>query len=278
MIARISDKPYRTIEPSRKWVAIDFKEFYRSHELLVLLTLRDVKLRYKQTALGVIWAVLQPLLTMIIFTVLFGRVAKIPSDGAPYAIFAYSGLLPWTYFANGITNSSNALVNNANLISKVYFSRLVMPTAAVLSGLIDLGISFALLFVLFVYYRVAPTWNLLALPVLILFATLLALSIGLFFSALNVKYRDVRHALPFVVQLGMFVTPIIYPLSMIPHRWRWLVNLNPMSAVVEGFRSALLGTPFNWLLLLQGGVITLLLLAAGAFYFRGMEKNFADVI
>ena len=243
-----------------------------------MLTLRDVKLRYKQTALGVIWAVLQPLLTMIIFTVLFGRVAKIPSDGAPYAIFAYSGLLPWTYFANGITNSSNALVNNANLISKVYFSRLVMPTAAVLSGLIDLGISFVLLFVLFVYYRVAPTWNLLALPLLILFATLLALSIGLFFSAMNVKYRDVRHALPFVVQLGMFITPIIYPLSMIPHRWRWLVNLNPMSAVVEGFRSALLGTPFNWWLLLQGGAITLLLLAAGAFYFRRMEKNFADVI
>jgi lipopolysaccharide transport system permease protein len=278
MIATISDKPYRTIEPSRKWVAIDFKEFYRSHELLFLLTLRDVKLRYKQTALGVIWAVLQPVLTMIIFTVLFGRVAKMPSDGAPYAIFAYSGLLPWTYFANGITNSSNALVLNSNLISKVYFSRLVMPTAAVLSGLVDLGISFVLLFVLFGYYHLAPTWNILALPLLVVFATLFALSIGLFFSALNVKYRDVRHALPFVVQLGMFVTPIIYPLSMIPQRWRWLVNLNPMSAVVEGFRSALLGTPFHWESLLQGGIITLLLLIAGAFYFRRMEKSFADII
>ena len=278
MIARISDTPYRTIEPTPKWVAIDFKEFCRSHELLFLLTLRDVKLRYKQTALGVMWAVLQPVLTMIIFTVLFGKVAKIPSDGAPYAIFAYSGLLPWTYFANGITNSSNALVNNANLISKVYFSRLVMPTAAVLSGLVDLGISLVLLFVLFGYYRVVPTWNILALPFLILFATLLALAVGLFFSALNVKYRDVRHALPFVVQLGMFVTPIIYPLSMIPHRWRWLVDLNPMSAVVEGFRSALLGVPFEWWSLLQGSIVTLLLLAAGAFYFRRMEKDFADVI
>src|SRR5579872_52569 len=251
-IATISDKPYRTIARSRRWVAIDLKEFWRFHELLYLLTLRDVKLRYKQTALGVIWAVLQPLLTMVIFTVLFGRVAKIPSDGVPYALFAYCGLLPWTFFANGITNSSNALVNNANLISKVYFSRLVMPTASVLAGLIDLAISFLLLLVLFVYYRVAFTWNVLALPVLVLFATLLALSIGLFFSALNVKYRDVRHAMPFVVQLGMFITPIIYPISMIPQRWRWLVNLNPMSAVVEGFRASLLGTHFNWPGLLEG--------------------------
>lgn len=278
MIATVSEKPYRTIAPSRRWVAIDFKEFWRFHELLFLLTLRDVKLRYKQTALGVIWAVLQPFLTMLIFTVLFGRVAKIPSDGVPYALFAYSGLLPWTFFANGITNSSNALVNNANLISKVYFSRLVMPTAAVLAGLIDLAISFVLLLVLFAYYRVAFTWNVLALPVLVLLATLLALSLGLFFSALNVKYRDVRHAMPFVVQLGMFITPIIYPLSMIPQRWRWLANLNPMAAVVEGFRAALLGTHFNWLGLLQGAITTLALLFAGAFYFRSMEKSFADVI
>jgi len=278
MIATLSEKPYRTIAPSRRWVAVDVKEFCRSHELLFFLTLRDIKLRYKQTALGVIWAVLQPLLTMLIFTLLFGKVAKMPSDGVPYALFAYCGLLPWTFFANGITNSSNALVNNSNLIAKVYFSRLVMPTAAVLAGLVDLGISFVLLFALFIGYKVPLSENLIALPALVLLVTLLALAIGLFFSALNVKYRDIRHALPFVVQLGMFITPIIYPVSMVPQQWRWLVKLNPMAAVVEGFRACLLGRPFDWPGLLQAAIATLLLLICGAFYFRSMEKTFADVI
>jgi len=278
VIPTISEKPFRTIAPSRRWVAIDIKEFCRAHELLFFLALRDVKLRYKQTALGVMWAVLQPLLSMIIFTLLFGKVAKIPSNGVPYPLFAYCGLLPWTFFANGLTNSSNALVTNANLISKVYFSRLVMPTAAVLAGLIDLAISFLLLFPLFIAYRVAPTWNLLALPLLVLLVTLLALSIGLVFSALNVKYRDIRHALPFVVQLAMFATPIIYPLSLVPAKWRWLVQCNPMAAVIEGFRASLLGTPIDWPGLSQAALVTFFLLACGAFYFRSMEKSFADVI
>ncbi len=278
MIATFPDKPFRTIAPSRRWVAIDVKEFCRSHELLFFLTLRDVKLRYKQTALGVIWAVLQPLLTMLIFTVLFGRVAKIPSNGVPYALFAYCGLLPWTFFANGLTNSSNSLVNNANLIAKVYFSRLVMPTAAVLAGLIDLGISFLLLLPLFIGYRVPLTWNVLALPLLVLLVTLLSLSVGLFFSALNVKYRDIRHALPFLVQLAMFATPIIYPLNLVPAQWRWVIKINPMAAIVEGFRASLLGRQFDWPGLLQAAIVTLLLLTAGAFYFRSMEKSFADVI
>jgi len=278
MNSTIPETPYRVLAPSKVWVPVDLKEFLHSHELLFFLTLRDIKLRYKQTFLGVLWAVLQPLLTMIIFTLLFGKVAKIPSDGMPYALFAYSGLLPWTFFANGITNSSNALVNNANLISKVYFSRLVMPTAAVLAGLVDLAISFVLLFGLFAYYRISPTWHLLALPLLVALTVLAALAVGLFFSALNVKYRDIRHALPFVVQLGMFVTPIIYPLSLVPAKWRWLVDLNPLAAVVEGFRACLLGTRFDWqaLSIASGGI--LLLLVAGAFYFRSMEKGFADVI
>jgi lipopolysaccharide transport system permease protein len=278
MIATLPDKPYRTIAPSRSWVAIDVKEFCRSHELLFFLALRDIKLRYKQTALGVLWAVLQPLLTMLIFTLLFGRVAKIPSNGVPYALFAYCGLLPWTFFANGVTNSSNSLVNNSNLISKVYFSRLVMPTSAVLAGLVDLGISFLLLLPLFVLYQVPLTWNVLGLPLLVLLATLLALSVGLFFSALNVKYRDIRHALPFLVQLAMFATPIIYPLSLVPSQWRWLVKINPMAAVVEGFRACLLGSPLDWQGLLQAGLLSVLLLVGGAFYFRSMEKSFADVI
>jgi len=250
----------------------------RYHELLFFLTLRDVKIRYKQTALGIIWAVLQPLLTMLIFTLLFGRVAKMPSDGVPYPLFAYAGLLPWTFFANGLTASSNALVNNSNLIGKVYFPRLIMPAAAVLAGLVDLGIAFVLLSGFFAYYHVALSWSLLALPPLVLLVTLLTLGLGLFLSALNVKYRDIRHALPFFIQLGLFGTPIIYPLSVIPDRWRWLVSLNPMAALVEGFRASLLNGRFDYLALLEASGAILLILLAGALYFRSMEKSFADVI
>ena len=271
-------KLHCVIAPTGKWAAVNLAELWRHHELLFFLTLRDVKVRYKQTALGVVWAVLQPLLTMLVFTLLFGRVAKMPSEGVPYPLFAYAGLLPWTFFSNGLTTASNALVNNSNLVGKVYFPRLIMPSAAVLSGLIDLGVAFVLLFGLFAYYHVVLTWQLLFLPLLILLTTLLALGIGFFLCALNVKYRDIRHALPFFIQLSMFATPIIYPLSKIPEKWRWLVGLNPMSGVVEGFRAALLGGPMNWMLLLQSTLIMVVLLVFGALYFRGTEKSFADVI
>ncbi|MGD0296806.1 MAG: ABC transporter permease [Bryobacteraceae bacterium] len=273
-----SAKPYCVVQPTGKWVAVNFREFWRYRELLVFLTQRDIKIRYKQTALGVMWAVLQPLLTMLVFTILFGRVAKMPSEGVPYPLFAYAGLLPWTFFANGLTTSSNALVNNSNLVGKVYFPRLIMPAAAVLAGLVDLGIAFLLLFGLFAFYHVSLTWNLLALPLLIVLVTLLSLGIGLFLSALNVRYRDIRHALPFFIQLGMFATPIIYPMSAIPVRYRWFVALNPMAGVVEGFRASLLGGHLDWPALLQSAIVTLVVLAGSALYFRSMEKSFADVI
>jgi lipopolysaccharide transport system permease protein len=271
-------KPYCVIAPTGKWVAVNLVEFWQYHELLFFLTLRDVKIRYKQTALGVIWAVLQPLLTMLVFAFLFGRVAKMPSEGVPYPLFAYAGLLPWTYFANGVTTGSNALVSNSNLVGKVYFPRLIMPAAAVLSGLVDLGVAFVLLIGLFAYYHVGLTWNLIVLPLLVLLATLLTLGIGLFLSALNVKYRDIRHAVPFFIQLALFATPVIYPMSAIPQRWRWLIALNPMAGVVEGFRRSLLGGRMDWAALLQSTVVTILLVIGGALYFRSMEKSFADVI
>jgi lipopolysaccharide transport system permease protein len=273
-----SAKPYCVIAPTGKWVPVNFREFWRYHELLFFLTLRDVKIRYKQTALGVTWAVLQPLLTMLVFTILFGRVAKMPSEGVPYPLFAYAGLLPWTFFANGLTTSSNSLVNNSNLVGKVYFPRLIMPSAAVLAGLVDLGIAFVLLFGLFAYYHVTLTWNLLALPLLIVLVTLVSLGLGVFLSALNVRYRDIRHALPFFIQLGMFATPIIYPLSVIPQRWRWVAAMNPMASVVEGFRASLLGGHLDWASLAQCTAVTFLVLMGSALYFRSMEKSFADVI
>ena len=274
----LPEKPHLVIVPSKRWVALDLRSIWTFRDLLYFLTLRDVKIRYKQTALGVAWAVLQPLLTMLIFTLFFGRVAKIPSNGHPYALFAFAGLLPWTFFANAITNSGNSLVNNAALISKVYFPRLIMPSAAVLAGLVDLGVALVLMFGLAAFYGVGMSLNLVALPVLILLTTLLALAVSLFFAALNVKYRDVRYALPFLVQLAMFATPIIYPLSMVPKQWRWALVLNPMAGVVEGFRAALLGGQFDLPALALAAAMTAVLLALGAYYFRSVERNFADLI
>jgi len=274
----LPEKPLLVMVPSKRWVALDLRSLWTFRDLLYFLTLRDVKIRYKQTALGVAWAVLQPLLTMLIFTLFFGRVAKIPSNGHPYALFAFAGLLPWTFFANAITNSGNSLVNNAALISKVYFPRLIMPSAAVLAGLVDLAVSLVLMFGLAAFYGVGMSLNILALPALILLTTLLALAVSLFFAALNVKYRDVRYALPFLVQLAMFATPIIYPISMVPQRWRWALLLNPMAGLVEGFRVSLLGGQFDLPGLELAGAITIILLALGAYYFRSVERSFADLI
>jgi len=274
----MTDVPHLVITPSKRWVALDLRSLWMFRDLLYFLTWRDVKIRYKQTALGVAWAVLQPLLTMVIFTLFFGRVAKISSNGHPYPVFAFAGLLPWTFFANAITNSGTSLVNNSALISKVYFPRLIMPSAAMLAGLVDLSVSLVLMFGLAAYYGVGMSWNVLALPALILLTMLLALAVGLFFAALNVKYRDVRYALPFLVQLAMFATPIIYPLSLVPKQWRWALVLNPMSGLVEGFRVALLGGQFDVPALALAAAITLILLTAGAYYFRAVERSFADLI
>ncbi|CAN5253832.1 MAG: ABC transporter permease [Pyrinomonadaceae bacterium] len=274
----LPDEPLVTITPSRKWVGLNLRDLWAYRELLYFLTWRDVKVRYKQTALGAAWAILQPLFTMIIFTIFFGKLAGISSDGIDYPLFAYAGLLPWTYLSNAVTTSGNSLVNNANLITKVYFPRLFIPAAAVVAGLVDLAIAFVVLLLLMIYYGVTATWSLLLLPPLVVLTTLLALAVGMWTSALNVKYRDVRHALPFLMQIWMFASPIIYPSSRVPEKWRLVYALNPVAGIVEGFRAALFGRHISWSILAISSAVTLLLLAYSAYSFRRMEKDFADLV
>jgi lipopolysaccharide transport system permease protein len=267
------------IEPSRGWVNLGLPELWRHRELLFFLTWREIKVRYKQTALGVAWVILQPLFAMLIFSLFFGRLGKLPSDGIPYPLFVFAGLVPWLFFANALTNCSNSLVNNAHLLSKIYFPRLALPMSSILSGLVDFSLAFALLLVIMAYYRIAPTLNILWLPLLVLLAGVTALGVGLWLSALNVEFRDVKHTLPFLAQMWMFATPIAYPSSMVPAQWRTLYGLNPMVGVVEGFRWALLGSGEGpGRMLLASALAALCLLASGAFYFRRMERTFADVV
>lgn len=267
------------IRPRRSWVALDLRDIWAYRELFVFLAWRDVKVRYKQTALGAAWAVIQPLFTMMIFTIFFGKLAGVPSGGIPYPIFAYAGLLPWTFFQNAITSSSNSLVGNANLITKVYFPRIIIPAAAVGAGLVDFAISFVILGALMLYYSVPLTISLIALPLLVVLTTLLAVAVGMWMSALNVKYRDIRYALPFLVQIWMYVSPIIYPVTLVPERWRWLLALNPLTGIIEGYRAALFPErTFDWTMLAISAAITLALLIYAAFNFRRMEQSFADVI
>jgi lipopolysaccharide transport system permease protein len=234
--------------------------------------------RYKQTTLGIAWAIIQPLLTMLIFTLFFGRLAGVPSDNIPYPIFAYAGLLPWTFFANAISNSGNSLVGSANLITKVYFPRMIIPGAAVAAGLVDFAIAFVIMGLLMIYYGVMITWSILLFPLMVLLTTLLALGVGMWLSALNVKYRDVRFALPFLIQLWMFVSPVIYPTSFLPAKLRWVLSLNPMTGIIEGYRSSLFGRPFNWIALALSAAITLVLLVYSSYAFRRMERSFADIV
>jgi lipopolysaccharide transport system permease protein len=273
-------EPLVVIEPRGSWNALDLHELWAYRELLYFLTWRDVKVRYKQTLLGVAWAIIQPLFTMIIFTLFFGRLAGLENrtNGIPYPLFAYAGLLPWTFFSNALTNSGNSLVGSANLITKVYFPRMIVPGAAVAAGLIDFAIGFIILVPLLIYYKIAPTWNLLMLPVLVALITVLATAVGMWLSALNVKYRDIRFALPFLIQLWMFVSPIIYPASILPAKWRWLLELNPLTGIIEGFKSALFGVPFNWTSLAISAVLTLLSLVYAAFSFSRVERRFADIV
>jgi lipopolysaccharide transport system permease protein len=272
------DKPLAVIEPSKSWVALNLGDLWSYRELLYFLTWRDIKVRYKQTMLGATWAIIQPLFTMLIFTLFFGKLAGVPSDGIPYPIFAYAGLLPWTFFSNAVTNSSNSLVGSSNLITKIYFPRMMIPGAAVAAGLVDFAIAFVILIALMIFYGVAVTWSILMLLPLVALTTLLATGVGMWMSALNVKYRDIRYAVPFLIQLWMFVSPIIYPLSMVPEKWHWVLMMNPLTGVVEGFRSALFARPFNAAALALSTGITLFLLVSSAFAFRRMEKNFADII
>lgn len=266
------------IAPSRGLSAVNLREIWEYRELLYFLAWRDIKVRYKQTALGAAWALLQPLFLMAIFTLLFSRVAKVPVS-VPYPIFAFCGLLPWQLFAFGLSQSSNSLVQSQNLISKVYFPRLVIPIASVLAGLLDFAIAFLLLLAMMAYYRVPPGKGVILLPVFVLFAVITSLTAGVWLSAINVRYRDVQYTLGFLVQFWMLATPVGYPASVVPARWRWVLVLNPMAGVVEGFRWALLGTgPSPGAMLGVSVGLVLLLLIAGLHYFRRMEKTFADIV
>ena len=267
------------IEPTRGWVSLQLKELWAYRELLYFLIWRDMKVRYKQTALGVGWAIIQPMFTMIVFSVFFGRLGKIPSDGIPYPIFSFAALVPWTFFAQGLGQASNSLVGSANLIKKVYFPRLAVPIASVTSGIIDFSIAFIMLLGMMLYYGILPTLNVIWLPCLLLLTLVTSLGVSLWLSALNVQFRDVRHVLPFLTQLWFFATPIAYPSSLLSEPWRTLYSLNPMVGVVEGFRWALLGTETApGLMLIVSSLTSLALLVGGAFYFRRLEKTFADVI
>jgi len=272
-------QPLIKIRPSKGWVALQLRDLWVYRELFYFLTWRDIKVRYKQTVLGALWAIIQPLFTMLLFTLFFGKLGHIPSDGVPYPIFAYAGLLPWTFFSNAVTNSSNSLVGSANLITKVYFPRMIIPGAAVLAGLVDLAIAFIILVGLMFYYRVALSWSLLAVPLLVVLTSLLAIGVGMWASALNVKYRDIRYALPFLIQLWMFFSPVIYPVSLMPQKWRWILWLNPLSGIIEGFRSSLFGVnQFDWTALGISIAMTLGILVYSAYSFRRMERVFADIV
>jgi lipopolysaccharide transport system permease protein len=268
-----------TIRPPSGWASIGLKELWDYRELLYFLMWRDIKVRYKQTALGAAWAVIQPFFMMIVFSLFFGRLGKIPSDGIPYPVFVYCALLPWQLFAFALSESSNSLVGNQNLITKVYFPRLVVPISAVLGGLIDFAIAFVILLAMMAYYGIVPGIAIVTLPLFILLAVMTALGVGLWLSALNVQYRDVRYTIGFLTQFWLFATPVAYPSSLIPQKWRALYGLNPMAGVVEGFRWALLGKADPpGALLVVSIVAVVLLLVGGLYYFRRMEQTFADIV
>jgi lipopolysaccharide transport system permease protein len=274
-----SNGPLVVIEPSRGWVPIRLRELWEYRELLYFLTWRDIKVRYKQTVLGAAWAIIQPFFTMVVFSLFFGRLAKLPSDGIPYPVFSYAALVPWTFFAHGLSQSSNSLAGSANLIRKVYFPRLVVPIASVVSGVVDFALAFVVLLGMMLYFGIVPTANVIWLPLLLLLAFVTAMGTGLWLSAMNVQFRDVRYTVPFLTQFWLFATPIAYSSSLLPQPWRTLYGLNPMVGVVEGFRWALLGTETApGPVIIVSALVAALLTVSGAFYFRRMEKTFADVV
>jgi len=267
------------IEPSRGWLRVGLGELWAYRELLYFLVWRDINVRYKQTMLGAAWAIIQPFFTMVVFSVFFGRLARIPSDGLPYPVFAYCALLPWTLFAHALTESSNSLVANQNLLTKVYFPRSVVPLAALFTGLADFAVAFVVLLGMMAYYGIAPTAAVIVLPVFVLLALGTALGVGTWLAALNVRYRDVRYTVPLVVQLWLFATPVAYPASLVPERWRVLFGVNPMVGVVEGFRWSLLGTGTHpGLPMAVSALAVVAVLVTGMLYFRRTERTFADVV
>jgi lipopolysaccharide transport system permease protein len=274
----LPEKPLVSIAPSRGWVALNLAEVWAHRELLYFLTWRDIKIRYKQTALGMVWAIIQPLFPMLVFTLFFGKLAKMPSDGIPYSVFTFAALLPWSYFAAAATNSANSVVGSSNLITRVYFPRMIIPASSALAALVDFAIAFVLLGVLMAWHRIPPTLSALMLLPLIALLTLLSLGFGMLLAGLTVKYRDFRFALPFLIQVWMFATPVIYPASLVPAKWRWVLALNPLTGIIEGFRSALFARPFAWGYLEFSAVFTLFMLVYAAYSFRRQERIFADLI
>ena len=278
-VAEITPHDLRTlIKSEESGVQLNLGELWHYRELLYFLTLRDIKVRYKQTVMGLAWVIIQPLTTMLIFTLVFNRFVRLDAGALPYPLFALSGLLLWLFFANAVTNSTHSLVSNANLITKVYFPRMFIPAASVGAGLVDLAVAFLLLIVLCFYYHAPLTLNLLLLPVFVSLMALLALGVGLLSAAVTVKYRDLRHALPFIIQLWMFASPVIYPTSIVPERWHWLVTINPIAGIIEGFRACLTGGSFAWLQVSIAAAITATLLVCSAYIFRHFEHTFADVV
>jgi len=273
--------PVVRIEPSRGWGSLELRNLWEYRELFYFLVWREVKVRYKQTVIGAAWAMIQPLMTMIIFTVVFSHFVRVPSDGIPYPIFAYTGLLPWTYFSSAINRTGNSLLADANLIRKVYFPRLILPLSAVTAPAVDFLFSLAVLAGMMMWFRIAPTWGVLALPFLLLLALLTALAVGLWLSPLNAQYRDVTHIIPFLVQVWMYACPVIYPVSLVPEKWRVLYSLNPMVGVIEGFRWALLGkenSAIGLTAMAVSALVVVMLLCGGVNFFKRMERSFADIV
>jgi lipopolysaccharide transport system permease protein len=271
--------PVTHIEPSIGWVSLKLDELWRYRELLYFFIWRDLKVRYKQTVMGAFWAILQPLFTMVIFSIFFGRLAKVPSDSIPYPLFSYAALVPWTFFANGMLMASNSLVINANMVTKIYFPRMTLPVASVLAGLVDFALAFIVLLGMVLFYRIVPTVNVVWLPFFLLLALVASLGVSLWFSAMNVQFRDIRYIIPFVSQAWMFLTPIAYPSSLLSEPWRTLYGINPMAGVVEGFRWALLGADTApGPMVIVSASVALLILVSGAYYFRRKEISFGDII
>jgi lipopolysaccharide transport system permease protein len=273
----VDHAPLLVLQPSKGWVSLDLAGVWEHRELLFFLTWRDIKLRYKQTTLGVLWAIIQPTAPMLIFTLVFGRLVDVPADG-PYPLFAFAGLLPWTFFANAVTNSASSVVTSANLITKVYFPRMIIPGAATLAALMDFVIGVGVLVLLMIWYGVSPHATLAVIPLLVALTTILALGVGMFLAALTVQFRDVRYALPFLIQFWMFATPIIFPSRIVPDGWRWALTLNPMAGIIENFRAALFGRAIAWSSLAVSAAMAVAILAYAAYSFRRFERKFADLI
>ncbi len=274
----IPSKTVTVLEPQSGWAPINWRELLQYRDLFYFLVWRDIKVRYKQTVLGALWAVIQPVMYMVVFSVFFGRLAGIPSDGLPYPIFFYAGFLPWMLFSSAVTQSSNSVVGSAHLITKVYFPRIIIPTASVGSALVDFAVASSVLGVLMLYYGIAPGAGLFMAPLFVAGVVVAALGVGLLIAALNVAYRDFRYVVTFLLQLWLFLTPIVYPVTLVPERWQWLMRLNPLTGLIEGFRAALLNRPIDWSGVAIGFGVTAVVLAVGAAYFRSTERSFADIV